>query len=183
MILQGFLLFFFFVLQVSGMYVAFFVVFAVFALFWISFLCVGSRYSEFTRRRLITASTAVLLLTALSAYTIEFRSLGPVSPVFSTINPRPSSAGEASRYVEDGVRITLPVTQEAGETAFNDGGTKMIRITDAEGKTFDVYIAHRFSKQAEWGAVYLNAYPGTANSVRVRDQDRFKQIVLKGLHY
>src|ERR1043166_5857072 len=72
-------------------------------------------------------------------------------------------------YVQKGLVITPPITQAVDrngdivERAFNDGGTKMVRVTDASGKTFDVYIDHRIGKENEWGTVYVNGDPGTSN--------------------
>ena len=84
-------------------------------------------------------------------------------------------------FVQDGIRIVPPVEREhdGGQiiiTAFNDGGTKSIKITDADGKTFNIYIDHRINSKSP-GAIYLNAYPGDSNSVRVVDQEAFKRKV------
>jgi hypothetical protein len=60
--------------------------------------------------------------------------------------------------------------------AFNDGGTKCIKITDAEGQRFDVYIDHRIGTKTP-GAIYLFDYPGKPGSVRVVDQQSFKKKI------
>ena len=61
-------------------------------------------------------------------------------------------------------------------TAFNDGGTKLIKIRDAEGKRFDVYFDHRISTTTP-GAVYLIDYPGKTKSVLVVNQRDFSQKI------
>jgi hypothetical protein len=85
-------------------------------------------------------------------------------------------------FVQDGIKINPPITQEGDDketktskvTKFNDGGTRWIKIKDAEGRKFDVYIDHRIGTTTP-GAIYLMDYPGNSNSVRVADQRDFKQ--------
>jgi len=65
---------------------------------------------------------------------------------------------------------------------FNDGGTKWIKITDAEGKKFDVYIDGRHFPDGTGGysstsGIYLMAYPGRSNSVRVVNEQDFKKKI------
>jgi hypothetical protein len=84
-------------------------------------------------------------------------------------------------FIQDDIRIVPPVEQEHDDrgiiiTAFNDGGTKSVKITDAEGKTFNIYIDRRIDSKSP-GAIYLNAYPGDSNSVRVVDQEAFKRKI------
>jgi hypothetical protein len=85
-------------------------------------------------------------------------------------------------FVQGGIRIVSPVRQEEGPNhthiidAFNDGGTKLIRITDAEGKKFDVYFDHRIGTSTP-GAVYLVDKPGRSNSVLVVNQREFRQKI------
>ena len=93
-------------------------------------------------------------------------------------------------FVQDGIRIVPPVTNDGDDkttesstfTLFNDGGTKWIKITDAEGKKFDVYIDCRLFPDGLGGiyntnGIYLMAYPGDSNSVRVvNEQDFMKKI-------
>ena len=57
---------------------------------------------------------------------------------------------------------------------FNDGGTKWIKVTDAEGREFDVYVDHRIDTKTP-GAIYLFDYPGKLNSVRIVNQREFRQ--------
>jgi hypothetical protein len=93
-------------------------------------------------------------------------------------------------FVQDGIRIVPPVTEGYDKAAgtstlnlFNDGGTRWVKITDAEGKKFDVYFDHRlvrnesggFSKTS--GGIYLMAYPGHSNSVWVVNQQDFKKKI------
>ena len=85
-------------------------------------------------------------------------------------------------FVQNGVRIVPPVKQEGSDTdaqtvtlnIFNDGGTRWIKITDAEGNKFDVYVDHRIETKTP-GAIYLFEYPGKSNSVRIVNQREFKQ--------
>jgi hypothetical protein len=87
-------------------------------------------------------------------------------------------------FVQDGIRIVPPVTQEGHDkdtqtftlSMFNDGGTRWIKITDAEGQKFDVYIDHRIDTKTP-GAIYLIDYPGKSNSVRVVNQGDFRQKI------
>ena len=94
-----------------------------------------------------------------------------------------------STFVQDNLLIVAPATQIVGkngeivELAFNDGGTKMIRIVDASGKIFEVYIDHRMGKEANWGAIYINSYPQSAGSIRVINVSRFKKCFSADLKY
>jgi hypothetical protein len=89
-------------------------------------------------------------------------------------------------FVQDGISIVSPVTQDGHDqetrastvSIFNDGGTRWIKITDAEGKKFDVYIDHRIETKTP-RAVYLLDYPGKPNSVRIVNQREFKQKIGK----
>ena len=85
-------------------------------------------------------------------------------------------------FVQNDIRIVPPVKQQLDKhgtnvvTVFHDGGTRWIRITDAEGKSFDVYIDHRLFTKTP-GAIYLVAYPDKTNSVRVLDQRDFTKKI------
>ena len=111
---------------------------------------------------------------------------------------KPKAAKEA--FVQDEIRIPLPVERtkdEAGKpitNAWPDGGTTMIRITDAVGKEWDVYFDRRISPSPPpaGGAVkaernpetiYLSAYPGKPGSVLVADQKAFRASVLQGIDH
>jgi hypothetical protein len=86
-------------------------------------------------------------------------------------------------FVQDGVRIILPVQQEHDGQgnlvlmAYNDGGTKKITITDSAGKSFDVYFDHRIGTEHP-GSIWLDSYPGASNSVRVIDAQSFRRLVI-----
>jgi hypothetical protein len=92
-------------------------------------------------------------------------------------------------YIDGNVRIMPPVKQEKDqqgntiEESFNDGGTKMIRITDSENRSFDLYIDGRIGRESDWGTIYINGYPDSSNSVRLTNQNVFKKTILKGLQY
>jgi hypothetical protein len=104
-----------------------------------------------------------------------------------------SCVHSSAPFIEDGIRIVPPVKQkwpEPGANAkkgawivdtYDDGGTKMFTIIDAEGKAFDVYIDHRAKKKEVGGTVYLNAYPDKPGSIRLKDQKGFKDRILNGL--
>ena len=83
--------------------------------------------------------------------------------------------------MQGGIRIVPPVTPEGhGDIekigAFNDGGTQLFKITDAEGKHFGIYIDHRIGSPAP-GAIYLRAYPDKPQSVRVLNQREFERKI------
>jgi len=88
-------------------------------------------------------------------------------------------------FTEGNIRIVPPVKllkSKEGyieEKDFNDGGTKMITIVDAEGKATDVYFDHRIDKQESSGTVYLNGYPDASGSVRLLDQASFRKKILR----
>jgi len=73
-----------------------------------------------------------------------------------------------SPFVQNDIRIVPPVTQEGYDgtsgigklTVFNDGGTQLVKIRDAEGKQFNVYIDHRINSRT-LGAIYLRACPAS----------------------
>jgi hypothetical protein len=98
-------------------------------------------------------------------------------------------------FIQGDIRIKPPIAFVGAATSgtsttysvsyFNDGGTQWIKIVDAEGSPFDVYIDRRFNTAndeitQEPGTIYLNAYPARSNSVLVVDQERFKKEILKG---
>jgi|ERR1035441_322814 hypothetical protein len=78
-------------------------------------------------------------------------------------------------FVQDPIRIATPVKKRETAVAA-DGGTVFTSIRDARGKVFEVYVDHRLNSPTP-GAIYLNAYPGKSNSVRVLDAQDFKQKV------
>jgi hypothetical protein len=85
-------------------------------------------------------------------------------------------------FVQGIIRIVPPVRQEEGKhhtlevNLFNDGGTKMFRITDAKGKEFAVYVDRRIGSRTP-GAIYLIDYPGSPNSVRVVNERDFRRKI------
>jgi hypothetical protein len=100
-------------------------------------------------------------------------------------------AKEANRdrarcFVEGKIRIVSPVRQTKNkggliEMHYNDGGTMMIRIVDADGKRFDVYVDHRLDRERQWGTIYLNGYPDTKKSIRLSKQREFKDSIMNQL--
>src|ERR1051325_9278627 len=86
--------------------------------------------------------------------------------------------------VRNDIRIVPPVTQEGYNSTtgvekiavFNDGGTQLFKIIDAEGKHFDIYIDHGIGSLMP-GAIYLRAYPGKPGSVRVLNQREFERKI------
>ena len=84
-------------------------------------------------------------------------------------------------FIQDRITIVPPVTQEHDARGYmfnlhNDGGTKEIKLTDATGREFDVYIDHRIGTTTP-GAFYLFDYPGKPHSVQVRDEHDFFQKI------
>lgn len=106
-----------------------------------------------------------------------------------------SCATRRAAFVQGDIRIVLPVEQETNSDGhqisihWNDGGTVRVSITDATGKTFDVYFDHRISVtpsgtiKTEPGTIYLKDYPARSNAVLVVDQEGFRNNVLKGIRY
>ena len=89
-------------------------------------------------------------------------------------------------FVEGNIRIVSPVRQTKGkdgliEMHYNDGGTMMIRIVDADGNRFDVYVDHRLDHERQWETIYLNGYPGTKKGIRLSKQREFKDSIMKQL--
>jgi len=93
-------------------------------------------------------------------------------------------AHTSTPFVQGSIRIVPPIARDGSdktgqlltETAFNDGGTKLVQITDADGKKFHVYIDHRIDSSTP-RAIYLIDYPGRPNSVLVTNQQSFKQTI------
>lgn len=87
-------------------------------------------------------------------------------------------------YIQAGIRIVPPVTRDGYDAktqtttmiSYNDGGTKLVKITDATGQKFDVYTDHRIDTMTP-GAIYLLDYPGKSNSVPVIDPRDFKKKI------
>jgi hypothetical protein len=88
----------------------------------------------------------------------------------------------APEFVQGDIQIAPPVTGSGGRPldefaeVIKDGGTLEIPIRDAKGREFTIFIDHRF-RTVTPGAIYLNAYPGRSNSIRVLDVRDFKQKV------
>ena len=105
-------------------------------------------------------------------------------PSFLLIALCAGCASTTSPFVQNDIRIVPPVTQLGYDGAtqtrtialFNEGGTRWIKMRDAEGKQFDVYIDHRIGSTTP-GAIYLLAYPDKSNSVRVLNEREFKRRV------
>ena len=108
-----------------------------------------------------------------------------------------SCTPERASFTQGDLRIALPVTEDGYDTVthshpmymINDGGTRLVKITDAVGNRFDIYIDHRISVipsgglKTESGTIWLNAYPGSTNALRVNDQKGFRLKVLKEIGY
>jgi hypothetical protein len=93
----------------------------------------------------------------------------------------------ASPFIEGNIRIVPPVEFAKNKRGMveaelhNDGGTKMMTIIDSTGKSFRVYIDHRLSKKKNWGTIYLNGYPDTPGSIRLKNQRDFKEKIMKAV--
>jgi len=79
-------------------------------------------------------------------------------------------------FIQGKIRIVPPVTRNLGPPAIGDGGTLQVHINDSVGKEFIIFIDHIIESPTP-GAIYLNAYPGEGNSIRVLDERSFKQKV------
>lgn len=92
-----------------------------------------------------------------------------------------------SPFIEGNIRIISPIQPAKTKDGllikghYNDGGTSMITIIDAHGKSFDVYVDHRMTREKEWGTIYLNGYPGSRDSIRLSKQSEFKNKIMTQL--
>ena len=86
---------------------------------------------------------------------------------------------QASPFVQDGTKIVPPIRHAQIQPGLDDGGTIRATITDADGKTFIIYIDKRViaGGNKTRGDVYLNAYPSESNSVHVLNQQEFRQKI------
>ena len=80
-------------------------------------------------------------------------------------------------FVQGKIRIVPPVTRNVGPPAISDGGTLQVHIIDAVGKEFIIFFIDYRMESPTPGAIYLDAYPGERNSIRVLDEQGFKQKV------
>ena len=91
----------------------------------------------------------------------------------------------ATSFIEGNIRIVPPVTVKRETKGFlidlhNDGGTKMVTIIDAEGKSFDLYMYHRLGREKDWG-FYLNGYPQYKGGIHVTNEADFERKILRGV--
>ncbi len=82
----------------------------------------------------------------------------------------------SSDFVQDGIRIVLPIRNVSQQAAFQDGGTIEFSLIDGAGKTVLFYVDHRLETKTP-DAIYLVAYPDKAHSVRVTNEVEFRKIV------
>ena len=114
-----------------------------------------------------------------------------------------SCTSQREALVQDDITITTPVEQTKDSNgkpfvrAWPDGGTTMIRITDAADKQFDIYFDSRLDRRIKPSPapgtdnqevetasqpeviIYLNAYTDYLGFVRVIDQEEFKKRYYK----
>ena len=84
-------------------------------------------------------------------------------------------ADAAREFTQGDIRITAPVKVQSRSWA-TDGGTVFTHLLDAKGRSLDVYVDYQIGSPTR-GAIYLNAYRGERNSVRVINEKQFKSIV------
>jgi len=96
--------------------------------------------------------------------------------VFTFVGLFVGCAHQATPFVQDGIKIVPPIRHAHIQPGLDDGGTIRATITDADGKTFIIYIDHRAWNETR-GDVYLNAYPSESNSVHVVNQQEFRQKI------
>jgi hypothetical protein len=100
-----------------------------------------------------------------------------------------ASCAKLQPHPDNEFHIVPPVKQRSGPGEpftfhlYNDGGTKMIRVTDARGQVFEVYFDHRIGHQTNWGAIYINGYPDDPGSIRVSNPFRFRTQILKDIKF
>jgi hypothetical protein len=88
----------------------------------------------------------------------------------------------ASPFIDGKIYIVPPVRLRKTEMGIameihQDGGTKMLTIIDATGRSFDLYMYHRFGREKDWG-LYLNGYPEYKGGTRVTNESEFERRVL-----
>jgi hypothetical protein len=86
-------------------------------------------------------------------------------------------------FSEGKIRIVPPVKLSECKDGYdgklyNDGGTSMITIVDAEGKAFDVYFDRRIGKKKNPPTIYLYDYPDDPGSDCLIDQAGFRKKIL-----
>lgn len=83
-----------------------------------------------------------------------------------------------NEFVQGNIRIVLPVEKVPDRVAgvLEDGGTIVHWIRDARGKEVEIYIDYRLGTKTP-GAIYVGAYPGERDSVRITNQVEFRQRV------
>jgi hypothetical protein len=91
----------------------------------------------------------------------------------------------ATPFIQGNVRIVPPVKIKMEKKGFReelhtDGGTKMVTIIDARGKSLDLYMYHRSGSEKNWG-YYLNGYPEYKGGIHVTNEADFERKILYGV--
>ena len=76
-------------------------------------------------------------------------------------------------FIQDDTVIAPPLRHAKIQPGLDDGGTIRATLTDARDKAFVIYIDHRVGSVTR-GDVYLFAYPSEKGSVRVLNQQEFR---------
>ena len=89
----------------------------------------------------------------------------------------------ATPFTQGNIRIVPPVRVKRETKGFRielhtDGGTKMVTIIDAEGKSFDLYMYHRLGREKDWG-FYLNGYPEYKGGIHLTNEVDFEREILR----
>jgi hypothetical protein len=76
-------------------------------------------------------------------------------------------------FIQGDTVIVPPLRHARIQPGLDDGGTIRATLTDARGKALVIYIDHR-ARSVTRGDVYLFAYPAEKGSVRVLNQQEFR---------
>ena len=79
----------------------------------------------------------------------------------------------AGAFIQGDTVIVPPLRHARTQPGLDDGGTIRVSLTDARDKTFVIYIDHRVDTVTRRD-VYLFAYPSEKGSVRVLNQQEFR---------
>jgi len=140
----------------------------------------------FIKRMFIDGDRLIVVAEDDRAYGLDLKT-GAVKRLKQAPPQKAQADNSPAPFIQDGIRIVPPVIRDETNSLnfFNDGGTQLFKITDAAGKKFDVYVDHRlvsdgaggFAQDKGSGDIYLLAYPGNSNSVRVINQHEFRKKI------
>lgn len=87
--------------------------------------------------------------------------------------PATSALAPVGAFIQGHTVIVPPLRHANIQPGLDDGGTIRATLTDARDRAFVIYIDHRLDSVTR-GDVYLFAYPSEKRSVRVLNQQDFR---------